>query len=95
MPEWNSDKTGKRVEGSIQLEKYTGLYQKRKRTGDTVIYILIYLSAAIAVILLLSIIGYVVVKGIGQVNWDFLTKAKSVMAGTNGIAGNIIKDDEE
>lgn len=72
------------------MEKYTGLYQKRKRTGDTVIYILIYLSAAIAVILLLSIIGYVVVKGIGQVNWDFLTKAKSAMAGTNGIAGNII-----
>lgn len=72
------------------MENYTGLYQKKKRTGDTVLYTLIYFSAAIAVLFLLSIISYVVVKGIGQVNWDFLTKAKSAIEGTNGIAGNIV-----
>lgn len=72
------------------MENYTGLYQKKSRVGDTLLYGLIYLSAAVSVILLLAIIGYVVVKGIGQVNWDFLTKAKSAMAGTNGIAGNIV-----
>ena len=72
------------------MENYTGLYQKKSRVGDTLLYGLIYLSAAVSVILLLAIIGYVAVKGIGQVNWDFLTKAKSAMAGTNGIAGNIV-----
>lgn len=72
------------------MEHYTGLYQKKRKTGDTVIYILIYGAAIFAVTLLLSIIGYVVVKGIGQVNWDFLTKQKSAIEGTNGIAGNIV-----
>lgn len=72
------------------MEIYTGLYRKKKRTGDTFFYTLIYFSAAIAVTLLLFIIGYVMVKGIGQVNWDFLTKQKSAIDGTNGIAGNIV-----
>lgn len=72
------------------MENNAGIYRKKKRTTDTYMYILIYISAALAVVLLLSIIGYVVVKGIGVVNWDFLTKAKSAIEGTNGIAGNII-----
>ena len=72
------------------MENYTGLYQKKKRTGDAVLYTLIYFSATIAVAILLFIIGYVVIKGIGQINWDFLTKQKSAIEGTNGIAGNIV-----
>ncbi len=72
------------------MEMYTGLYRKKSRTGDLCFYILIYFSAAIAVLLLLFVIGYVVLKGIGQVSPAFLTKAKSAIAGTNGIAGNIV-----
>lgn len=72
------------------MEHYTGLYQKKRKTADAVIYILIYCAAIFAVTLLLAIIGYVVVKGISQVNWDFLTKQKSAIEGTNGIAGNIV-----
>ncbi len=72
------------------MEKNSDLCCKKKRTSDTVLYIFIYISAAISVALLVAIIGYVVVKGIGQVNWDFLSKAKSAIAGTNGIAGNIV-----
>lgn len=66
------------------------LFNKNKRPADTVIYILIYASAILAVTLLLAIIVYVVCKGICQVNWDFLTKQKSAIDGTNGIAGNIV-----
>lgn len=72
------------------MDSYTGLYRKNKRVSDIVLYFFIYLSAAISVILLVSIIGYVLVKGIGVVNWEFLTTAKSALKGTNGIAGNII-----
>jgi phosphate transport system permease protein len=51
---------------------------------------LVYLSAAITVLLLLGILLYVFVKGIGRVNWEFLTTVTSVLKGTVGIAGNIL-----
>jgi len=63
---------------------------KKKKISDTVVYTLIYLSAALAVLLLAGIIGYVFVKGLGAVNWEFLTTVTSVLKGTTGIAGNII-----
>ena len=44
------------------MEHYTGLYQKKRKTADAVIYILIYCAAIFAVTLLLAIIVYVVVK---------------------------------
>ena len=46
--------------GSIPNES---IYVKKKRMSDTVLYGLIYLSAAISVLLLLGIIGYVFVNG--------------------------------
>ena len=48
--------------------EYT-LSKKRKRPMDLVLYILIYLSAAFAVLLLASIIIYVLIRGINSVNW--------------------------
>lgn len=72
------------------MEQYTGLSCKKKRTKDTVLYMLIYFSAAISVLLLFSIICYVLAKGFKTISWDFLTKAKSAISGTNGIAGNIV-----
>ncbi len=63
---------------------------KRKRPTDNIIYALIFLSAFISVAILVGIIVYVVAKGIGQVNWSFLTTARSAIKGTNGIAGNIV-----
>lgn len=53
-------------------------------------YFFIYFSAAISVVLLIGIIGYVFVKGAGSINLEFLTKATSAIEGTTGIAGNII-----
>ena len=41
-------------------------------------------------LLLVGIIAYVLVRGIGQINLSFLTNVTSVLRGTVGIAGNIV-----
>lgn len=66
------------------------LTAKRKRISDTVLYGLIYLSAAISVGLLVCIICYVFYKGIGRIDWEFLTTVTSSLKNTVGIAGNIV-----
>ena len=60
------------------------------RISDTIIKILIYLSACFSVALLIGIIGYVFIKGIGSVNFSFLTTVTSTLKKTVGIAGNIV-----
>ena len=57
---------------------------------DKFLYGCIYLSAAIAVSVLLMIICYVTVRGIGSVSLEFLTTVTSARKGTVGIAGNIV-----
>lgn len=66
------------------------LTSKRKRIADIIMYVLIYISAGISVFLLVGIIGYVFVNGIGQVNLSFLTTVTSSLKNTVGIAGNIV-----
>lgn len=66
------------------------LTAKRKRTSDSVLKFLIYISAFFSVVLLVGIIGYVCVKGIRTINWGFLTTVTSSLKGTVGIAGNIV-----
>lgn len=63
---------------------------KKSRFSDKVLYGLIYLSAGFSVLLLAGIIAYVFVRGIGSINWTFLTTVTSVLRGTVGIAGNIV-----
>ena len=67
-----------------------GLTTRRRRPGEWGVYLLIYLCAAFSVALLALIIGYVLFRGIGQVNWQFLTTVTSVRKGTIGIAGNLL-----
>lgn len=57
---------------------------------DKFLYGCIYLSASIAVSVLLMIICYVTVRGIGSVSLEFLTTVTSARKGTVGIAGNIV-----
>lgn len=64
--------------------------EKRSRIGEKIVYGFIYLCTAISVGLLLGIICYVLYKGIGQINWSFLTTEPSSLKGTFGIAGNVI-----
>ncbi len=66
------------------------LVREKRRRPDTFIYFLIYLCAFISVTLLLGIIAYVLFRGIGSVNLQFLTSVTSVLKGTVGIAGNIV-----
>ena len=66
------------------------LYVKRKRPTDMLLLAAIYVSATLAVALLLGIILYVFVKGIHTVNWAFLTTVTSARKQTTGIAGNLL-----
>lgn len=64
--------------------------KKKIRVGDMLMKALIILSASLSILLLLTIIVFVVSKGIGSVNLGFLTTVTSVRKGTIGIAGNIV-----
>lgn len=64
--------------------------KKKVRVSDLIIKALIILSSLFSVFLLFMIIFYVVSKGIGSINWEFLTTVTSVRKGTVGIAGNIV-----
>lgn len=68
----------------------TSIMTKKVRVSDLLLKIAIYISALFSVILVLGIIVYVLMKGIGVVNWTFLTSVTSVLKNTVGIAGNIV-----
>ena len=51
---------------------------------------LIGLSAAIAVGLIVGLIGYVFYRGLGHISWEFLSTARSALRGTIGILPNIL-----
>ena len=60
------------------------------RLTDLILKILINIAAAFSVLLLVGILAYVFLKGIGSVNLTFLTTVTSTLKGTVGIAGNIV-----
>ena len=62
----------------------------KKRPMDICLYGLVYLYAGLSVALLVVLLAYVLLKGIGQINWQFLTTVTSVLKGTVGIAGNLL-----
>ena len=72
------------------MNKANTIYGKKLRKADAIMYSLIYVAAFLSVFLILGIILYVFVHGIGQNNWTFLTTASSFLKGTVGIAGNIV-----
>lgn len=74
----------------VREEPEMSILKKSTRVSDAILYMLIYLSAGLSVALLVGILGYVFVKGIGEVNWTFLTSVTSVLKGTTGIVGNIL-----
>lgn len=66
------------------------IYQKRVRPVDNILKAFIYLAAAMAIALLVGIMGYVFVRGLPQISWQFLSTVQSSLKGTFGILGNII-----
>lgn len=63
---------------------------KKVRVSDNILLGLIYLSAIIAVGLLVGIICYVFYRGIGNLSLSFLITEQSPTKGVMGIAGNIV-----
>lgn len=68
----------------------SSIKNSRIRLSDLVLKILINIAAAFSVLLLVGILVYVFLKGIGSVNLTFLTTVTSTLKGTVGIAGNIV-----
>lgn len=66
------------------------IYNKRSRTSEQIVRGLIYLAAVIAFTLLAGIMGYVFVRGLPQLSWQFISTVQSARKGTFGILGNII-----
>ena len=66
------------------------IMKKRVRILDLLMYGLIYISAALSVLLIAGIILYILGKGASQISWEFLTTTTSILKGTVGIAGNIL-----
>ena len=64
--------------------------KKKYKISEIFLYMLIIMCALLSVILLFGIIIYVFSKGLGSINWGFLTTVTSVRKGTIGIAGNIV-----
>lgn len=66
------------------------IYNRKVRTSDQVLKGLIYLAAAAAISLLVGIMGYVSIRGLPQLSWQFLSTVQSARKGTFGILGNIV-----
>ena len=71
-------------------EVKSSIYGKHVRPSDVVLKGLIYLCAALAIAILIGIMGYVFVRGIPNLSWAFLTTVTSATKGTFGILGNIV-----
>ncbi len=65
-------------------------YEKRLRPGVIAIRVLIYTVTAAVIVLVVSIITYLIIKGLPYINWEFLFQAPSRLEQTYGIAPMII-----
>ena len=63
---------------------------KKIRFSELLLGALIVLSGALLMLHLVTILVFVVIRGIGSVNLSFLTSVTSARKGTVGIAGNIV-----
>ncbi len=66
------------------------IINRRIRFSELIVKLLINMAAMVSVLLLVGILLYVFVKGIGSINLTFLTSVTSTLNGTVGIAGNIV-----
>ena len=62
----------------------------KRKIKSTFLNILMYLSAGIICLILLSVIGYIFYRGLPQISIEFLTSKTSLIRGTVGILPNIL-----
>lgn len=72
------------------IAKDNTLKNRKCRVSDVLLMAAIYIAAALSVVLLAGIIGYVFYKGFGMLSAEFFTSTPSVLKGTVGIAGNLV-----
>ena len=64
--------------------------RKKYQWKSHLFYIFIYLMAIITILVLVTIIGYILVNGIGHINWEFLTCEPKNMGREGGIYSIIV-----
>ena len=64
--------------------------RKKYQWKSHLFYIFIYLMAIITILVLVTIIGYILVNGIGHINWEFLTREPKNMGREGGIYSIIV-----
>nr|WP_325303195.1 phosphate ABC transporter permease PstA [uncultured Dysosmobacter sp.] len=62
----------------------------RRRIYDRGLRVLLVLSGIVTCALLVFLIGYVLVRGVGGITWELLTTQRSLLRGTDGILPNIL-----
>ncbi len=67
----------------------SSILNKKIRSSDLILTVLIDLAAAFSILLLIAIMGYVFLRGLPQISLSFLTSVPSTIR-TFGIAGNIV-----
>ena len=68
----------------------SSILNKKIRSSDLILTVLIDLAAAFSILLLIAIMGYVFFRGLPQISLSFLTSVPSTIKGTFAIAGNIV-----
>ena len=68
----------------------SSIYHRQTRPADVFLNFLINLCASVSILILAGIMGYVFLRGISQISWEFLTTVPSTVRGTFGILGNIV-----
>lgn len=68
----------------------TGTISKSRKIKDSILNLLMFLSAGLVCALLLGLIGYILYRGIPPVSWTFVSTKPSLLRGTVGILPNIM-----
>ena len=68
----------------------TGKLSTKRRVYGGALQTFIYACVALAVALVIGIILYILIRGLGRLDWEFLSTARSIRLGTDGILPNII-----
>ncbi|MFI3250894.1 MAG: phosphate ABC transporter permease PstA [Eubacteriales bacterium] len=63
---------------------------RQRKTADFLRKFAVYSGAFLVMALLVLMIGYILVRGLGGITWDFLSTAPSILKGTFGILPNIL-----
>ncbi len=62
----------------------------KRRALDRTLRVLILLCTVITILLLVGLIGYIFIKGIPHINWNFISTQRSVLEENIGILPNIL-----